>query len=748
MSYILVFLTLFLFPFGVCADYNPLLYSVNPVQSKLTSHSGIAQPAVMKDTNKYDMYFTSTDGLYDRIGLSYSANGIDWYEGHDLNVTNRQNAHDPEVLLEDNIYTLFFATSDGDSSEIWKNMASSPDGFDPHNATRVLASQGGWEGNSISSPGIFKDSGTYYLFYAGNGNGVWKMGLATSSDGVTWTRCGNNPIITSGVGASLIKKDGEYYLFYLSPNGTTLFTTASLNGCTTDWGVSRIVRNDLGNPTAVHNGNEIWLYGDYYGGIGLITETTPSVRYPIILLPGIFASWNSDAILHSSTVAQSDWILNPQVTEYEPIINTFKQLGYAENKDLFIVPYDWRQPITDDSSQLLSFVQNTIWNDSPYQPITIVGHSLGGVVARIFGEQNKTKPIKKIISVGSPLLGTAQGYKALAAGEIDRSNTLMWLAQKIVLELNRRNGESAKDTAVRTMPVLQDLVPTFLFLKKEDGTSVVSSFINYLLIQYPLDTTSSLFARIGGTGHNTLLGYTVSERSMIDTTLNNYPDGHPINSWHEDGDWFIPLRSTAAESPYQFTGTHNQTIYGEQFVKSILSLLNLPTEEISIPQGGDTPIFPALFIFVQSPATAVLQMPNGEKTNPDTSFHLSNIPLGTYTVTLTGTGIGEYTFHTWLIGETNDVWQRFTGTIHEGEKKVYKIQFDPLTGGNTVEYVEPKPTATPTITPTPTKNPRPTTRPTPTKRPTPTPVKHHYQTKKNMLWKLVVAIWLRFQNKR
>ena len=383
-------------------------------------------------------------------------------------------------------------------------------------------------------------------------------------------------------------------------------------------------------------------------------------------------------------------------------MDVLKQEGYRENEDLFLVPYDWRQPITDDASQLASFVQSTIWDKTPYKPISLIGHSLGGIVARIFGEQNKTKPIKKIISVGSPLLGTAQGYKALAAGEIDRSNTLMWLAQKIVLELNRKSGEEAKDTIVRVFPVLQDLTPTFPFLTKTEGTPITSIFTNYLLVQYPLDTHSSLFARIGGIGHNALVGYTTTERTQSDVDSGIYPDGRPSSSLNEDGDGFIPLRSTGADQIHQFTGTHGQTIYGEQFINDILSLLDLPSDGITVPPGSNTPIFPALFVFVQSPATATVQSPDGLVTDESSSLHLSNISSGVYTVTLTGTGAGSYTLHTWLIGESADVWQTFTGTTAEGQKDIYKIAFDTSTGGKTTVYVEPSPTVppSPTLTPT------------------------------------------------
>lgn len=65
---------------------------------------------------------------------------------------------------------------------------------------------------------ILREDGTYYLWYTGykgDDNVEKHLGLATSPDGITWTRFSDNPIYSSGwvEDMSVIKHDGTYYMF-------------------------------------------------------------------------------------------------------------------------------------------------------------------------------------------------------------------------------------------------------------------------------------------------------------------------------------------------------------------------------------------------------------------------------------------------------------------------------------------------------------------------------------------------------
>ena len=65
---------------------------------------------------------------------------------------------------------------------------------------------------------ILREDGIYYLWYTGykgDDSAEKHLGLATSSDGLVWTRYKDNPIYDSGwvEDMSVIKHDGIYYMF-------------------------------------------------------------------------------------------------------------------------------------------------------------------------------------------------------------------------------------------------------------------------------------------------------------------------------------------------------------------------------------------------------------------------------------------------------------------------------------------------------------------------------------------------------
>lgn len=59
---------------------------------------------------------------------------------------------------------------------------------------------GDWDGSWIKDPCVVRDGDTYKMWYAGRSTGtsLYQIGLATSTDGITWTKSTANPVITLG----------------------------------------------------------------------------------------------------------------------------------------------------------------------------------------------------------------------------------------------------------------------------------------------------------------------------------------------------------------------------------------------------------------------------------------------------------------------------------------------------------------------------------------------------------------------
>lgn len=139
---------------------------------------------------------------------------------------------------------------------------------DPTNP--VLVASQTWEGSNVGVPMAWKEGSTWYMLYRG-GSPTW-IGLATSTDGVSWTKSAENPVVSGDTGAwddrdldpwGVIKIGSTYYLWYNTigaipglGRGTGLATSTNL----TDWA------KDANNP--IFTGGRFcafpFIYGGYY----------------------------------------------------------------------------------------------------------------------------------------------------------------------------------------------------------------------------------------------------------------------------------------------------------------------------------------------------------------------------------------------------------------------------------------------------------------------------------------------------
>jgi len=699
MAPILILLTLLFFASPLQAQEFQS-YQNNPIVRKEVSHNAATMPFVLKVQDTYSLWYADDSGSSYRINRMQSANGVDWYDKKDTNVTSRLNASDPFVTFENDEYTLYFASSNYGYISIWESKSHDGVTFNPHEEREILKSQVGWEGEHLSCPSVLKENGLYYLFYSGSGVANWGVGLATSTDGRTWQKCPNNPFIAPGVSEQVVKFDGVFYLYFQSPTGIQVQQANTLNGCNTVWTNRHVVNLHIWDPAPFVDGNELWVYGAYPNDssvdIGVFSiNQIPAPAYPIIIIPGMFASWNGDALLHNSQVSFDSWKMNSSVSEYSSLLQTLQNKGRVLDTDVFLFPYDWRKSITKSAQDLNSYISQKIWSSKKYQPVQLIGHSLGGVVGRTFVDMNPDKPIKQLVTAGSPHLGAIQSYKPLMAGEIDRENTLMWLAEKLILNLNKTLVESDKSTILRMLPVLSDLVPSFSFLKDESGQAVTSTVQNSLLMSYPIQTNPLIPQFfIGSNAYQMNVGYVLGNRTPTDVLFDVYANGHPISSWKDKGDETTIFKSSLNQASPIPQANHGEIIYGKEAIKTILSKLNISAQDSEIPEGKATSIFPAIFSFIQSPATITIDHAGTSYPEIDGKIHIQQAENGTYDLTVTGQSQGEYTVSIWLIGSGDDKWIQFKKSTILGKKDLYHISFDSTSGGTAQEYVEPSPTPT------------------------------------------------------
>ncbi|MCP4229786.1 MAG: hypothetical protein GY771_06520 [bacterium] len=257
---------------------------------------------------------------------------------------------DPLVMYEDDVYKMWFGyNSDGAKTQI--GYATSDDGIEwtvQQLPAVPLGADGEWDDEDVETPFVVKVEGTYHMYYCARGEpegGDWspeatyRIGHATSPDGLTWTKDPNNPVLdVSGLESedwdalvtaepSVVYRNNRFELFYVGGDveGGIFILELGLATSTDGSNWTRYAGNPiLGNttdniyaPFVLHNGAEyelwytggpkadpyfpegpFWYYTSYDGITWDIAETTALERgYP--------GEWDSDGIF-GPTVLISD----------------------------------------------------------------------------------------------------------------------------------------------------------------------------------------------------------------------------------------------------------------------------------------------------------------------------------------------------------------------------------------------------------------------------------------------------------
>lgn len=218
----------------------------------------------------------------------------------------------------------------------------------------------------------------------------------------------------------------------------------------------------LGNPQKTST-NQSWadISLDYL----YISKSSPAQLTPVIILPGFGGSWDLGAILAGT--AGSNWAIPSFIKNYDGIIQSFKNAGYVEGTDLFVFPYDWRKPLTNLADDLKIYVDDRV----PTGKVNLIGHSMGGLVARSYAQKYGVEKVDKILTAGSPHLGVIDMYGLWEGAKIWDGVWWQNVLLEIATEINRLPSETKVAAVRRVSPSIIDLFPTFSFLIS-DGSSV------------------------------------------------------------------------------------------------------------------------------------------------------------------------------------------------------------------------------------------------------------------------------------
>jgi predicted GH43/DUF377 family glycosyl hydrolase len=250
-------------------------YSGNPVLDPGTPGTwdgdAISDASVIKENGQYKMWYTgqtygatSVDDVF-RIGYATSPDGIHWtrYSENPVLTPGSLGSWDdrrvwrPSVISTGSGYVMYYrGAAVAEGSQAKAGVATSSDGIH-WTKTVVLtmpAGSSGWDAYSrqvdaLNIGGVMRSDNTYIMSYVSikSRNSPAQIGLASSSDGISWTPYADNPVVTYGTsggwdsgaggvgagnfaGSMILAARNQYYVYYgaQDPSGTYSIGVATL----------------------------------------------------------------------------------------------------------------------------------------------------------------------------------------------------------------------------------------------------------------------------------------------------------------------------------------------------------------------------------------------------------------------------------------------------------------------------------------------------------------------------------------
>ncbi len=449
----------------------------------------------------------------------------------------------------------------------------------------------------------------------------------------------------------------------------------------------------FGNYTLQPSGYWTEFEVDYIkvSSLSTITPTpTPTVLQPLILLPGFGGSWNHENMILGIDKPQSEWYMTPGIKVYDGLIETLKNAGYeieGENKNIFIFNYDWTKPVSLISEDLKRYIE-TVVKPSSEEKIDLLGHSLGGLVARTYVQNNQENPVDQLITLGSPHQGILSVYYLWEGGNLGKFLP-GWqkIGVSLLLYLRKPCFATNMEAIREIVPSLKNLLPTFNYLKNDSREINLNSmnqkndWLIALNNSLPEHLVSILSPLIGKIPANSLRWINIGSLNWLDKILGLWVDGKPENEELADGDGTVLTESGSLNGVntidlenvgHQELVTSNK---GQQKIVEVLGLNPTPISDISTNLDYNS----SLVFQIASPATITITDPNGNSVGDgDGKLMIINNPLpGKYQINLSGIVSGPYDLYIGQILDDKDFWTTTSGLINEGDEISYKINFNP-----------------------------------------------------------------------
>lgn len=204
--------------------------------------NGIERFSVVNHDGLYKLWYSgrNAEDQY-AIGYATSPDGITWTRSSDNPVIvtgetgtwNETKVRAPAVVVHNDVFYMWLHGLDGDSMGSI-GLYTSSDGVEwvefANNPVIEINPELQWESTGINLQTVIKrQDGSFLMMYGGSENGVVQLGLASSQDGVNWTRLSDTPTVPVGEpgswdalfvgGPSLVAHSSNHYGVWYTGHG-------------------------------------------------------------------------------------------------------------------------------------------------------------------------------------------------------------------------------------------------------------------------------------------------------------------------------------------------------------------------------------------------------------------------------------------------------------------------------------------------------------------------------------------------
>ncbi len=237
----------------------------------------------MYDNGMYHAWYGGWRGEYDhnvprlvKLGYATSTDGVNWTKHPNNPIYDETWIEDMCVVKNDSMYFMYAEDEyTGDGNHVHVVLYKSSDGINWIKHGPVLERDGnGWESYEVATPTVWKEDDGWYMLYEGIGDETaGQIGLATSADGINWTRSEHNPVLANHFGTdrdiaidSIVKIDGVYYAYGHFRNRSNDWVEGVFTSCDLISWTLRSSNIPSSSAVIVDNGKEFFLYGVDFNG--------------------------------------------------------------------------------------------------------------------------------------------------------------------------------------------------------------------------------------------------------------------------------------------------------------------------------------------------------------------------------------------------------------------------------------------------------------------------------------------------